>query len=295
MREQDAPVGERWYASPYKTEHGEPVLEVWMLGARSYFRFRYCDDTEFVVDRRGTRIWATWPAHLTLEDTATYLLGPVLGFVLRLRGITCLHASAIALGGQVIALVGNARAGKSTTTAAFAGLGYPVLSDDIVALSDKGQPPLVQPGYPRVGLWPESVKAIYGSADALPRLTRTWEKRYLDLTEASYRFKPEPLPLAAVYVLSERSHDPAAPSVKAIPLQTGLMALVANTCANHLLDRAMRAQEFASLGRLVTHVPLRRVTPHANLTRLSRLCDTILDDFHGLTSPRPGDERVSAR
>ncbi len=51
----------------------------------TYFRFQYTDGTEFVIDRRGGRIWATWSAAGTVEDMATYLLGPVLGFVLRLR------------------------------------------------------------------------------------------------------------------------------------------------------------------------------------------------------------------
>src|ERR1700738_3697620 len=81
-----------WYASKSIDKRGDPFLRIWELAGGHHFHLVYGDGTEFLVDRLGTQIWATWPDELTLEDTATYLLGPVLGFVLRLRDITCLHA-----------------------------------------------------------------------------------------------------------------------------------------------------------------------------------------------------------
>ena len=107
-----------WYVSD-GGDGKTPSLQVWRVAGGAYFRLRYADGTEFLVDRAGSQVWATWPDSSTLEDTATYLLGPVLGFVLRLRGITCLHASAVAVGDRAIALLGPASAGKSTTAAVF--------------------------------------------------------------------------------------------------------------------------------------------------------------------------------
>jgi energy-coupling factor transporter ATP-binding protein EcfA2 len=216
----------------------------------------------------------------------------VLGFVLRLRGSTGLHASAVAVDGQALVLVGEAGAGKSTTAAAFAQLGFPVISDDIVALSDNGRSLIVQPGYPRVRLWPESVNALYGVADALPRLTPSWNKRYLDLTQTGYHFQQRPLPLAAVYILGERIPRPGAPFVTAMRSHPGLIALVANTYANRLLDTTMRSQEFELLSRLVNRVPLRRINPHADPARLAKLCDVIVDDFRSLICPAT-EERLA--
>ena len=57
------------------------------------------------------------------------------------------------------------------------------------------------------------------------------------------------------------------------------MSLIANTYATKLMDRQMRAREFELLTRVVNHVPVRRVTPHADPTRIPELCDTILNDF----------------
>ncbi len=139
---------EVWYISPDAGRSDAPVLQVWKLEGGAYFRLRYCDGVEFVVDRRGTRVWARWPDKATLEDVTVYLLGPVLGFLLRLRGITCLHASAVAVDGQALAFMGPPGAGKSTTAAAFARRGYPVLTDDITALEEKGERFWVLPGGP---------------------------------------------------------------------------------------------------------------------------------------------------
>lgn len=271
-----------WHCSPWQDVDGEAALKTWKLGAVDYFRLLYRDGTSFVVDAGGTEVWADWPDELTLEDTATYLLGPIFGFLLRLRGVTCLHASAIAVDGRAIALIGPPGAGKSTTAAAFTQQGYSVLSEDVVALCDQGGSFLVQPGYPLIRLWPESVRALFGSEDALPPLTPNWDKRYLDLTRNNFSFQRQPLPLAALYLLDERSDDPATPFVESVPLHRSLIELVTNTYTNYLLDQEMRAREFDLLGRLVNHLPLRKLTPHSDPARLPELCQFILDDFRSL-------------
>ena len=57
------------------------------------------------------------------------------------------------------------------------------------------------------------------------------------------------------------------------------MSLVANTYATKLMDKKMRAREFELLSRVLSNVPLRRVTPHADPGRIPELCESILGDF----------------
>ena len=276
---------EVFYRSSHQGDRGVPLLTVRTLASHSYFQFLYSDGTEFILDRRGTQIWATWREGATLEDTATYLVGPVLGFLLRLRGTTCLHASAIAMGDRALAFLGGAGAGKSTTAAVFARKGYPVLSDDVVALVDRGNEFFVQPAYPRLCLWPDAVRSLYASPEALPPLTPTWDKRYLDLTGNGYRFQQGPLPLAGIYFLGQREGGPAPPRVQAVAAGAGLMDLVANSYVNYLLDRRMRAEEFDVLGRLAAHIPLRHVRAHEDPAYLEELSDVILHDFRVVAAP----------
>jgi hypothetical protein len=272
------------YITDYTDDCGKPSLIFSKLQGGKFYRFCYADKTEFVVDDAGREIWAAWPEPLTLEDTATYLLGPVMGFVLLLRGLVCLHASAIAVGDEAIALIGPAGAGKSTTAAAFSARGFSVLAEDVVTLDDHGDGFLVRPSYPCIRLWPASVEALYGAESALPPLTPNWDKCYLDLTQRAGQFESKPRPLAAIYLLGERCDDPRAPFVEGLDRNEGMISLIANTYATKLMDKQMRAREFELLGRVLAHVPLRRVTPHTDPGRISELCDSIVGDFEAIKS-----------
>lgn len=279
---------QRWFVSSPDGDTEASTLTVWRVNEGDWYHLCYADGTEFFVNRSGTEVWTTWLEAATLEDTATYLLGPVLGFVLRLRGVICLHASGVAIGDRAIAFLGPPRAGKSTTVACFAARGCPVLTDDVVALVDLGAVFQMQPGYPHLRLWPSSVELLYGSAQALPRLTPKdginswWDKRDLDLRAHGHAFQQQPLPLAAVYLLDDNANARQTPHIEPVPVHAGLMTLVANTYVNYLLDSQARAREFDLLGRLVANVPLRRVCHYKELRSVTQLCDALLDDFRTL-------------
>jgi len=264
-----------YFVSQDRNEDGNPALSVWKLDGGSHFRILFHDGAEFVIDREATRIWGAWPESLTLEDAAVYLRGPILGFALRLRGVTCLHAAAVAVDDRALALLGPPGSGKSTTAAAFARLGHAVLSDNIVALVDQRGAFMVLPSFPQILLWPDSVRTLYGSEEALPRATPGWDKRFLDLT----RFHQHPLPLGAVYLLGERLSNSAELEAEAVPRQEAFTGLIANSYMNYLLDGTMRAQEFETFGRVVGDVPVRRVRPHQDPAYLLSLCGIILHDF----------------
>jgi len=273
-----ASLSDVFYTSPHSNGEGESILQVGTLGDSGYIGFFYTDGARFAIEKQGREIWGDWPENYTLEDACTYLVGPVIAFALRLRGTTCLHASSIAVGGRAIALLGQPGAGKSTTAAAFAYLGYPILSDDVAVLESQGDGFLVQPGYPRVNLWPDSVRALFGSEDALPDITPTWGKRYLPLNQNGHRFQSAPLPLGAIYLLGEREAGLAVPIVEEIAASEAFMTLVSNTYANYLLSAEMRTREFEVLGRIVAGIPVRRVRTSADPSKWSDLCETIVED-----------------
>jgi len=276
-RDSDKPI----YTSSETRESGEPGLRVWQVAAGKFLRLSYGDGTQFWLDRKGSAVWAAWCEPSSLENTACYLLGPILGLLLRLRGVLCLHASAVAFADRCVAFVGSEGAGKSTTAAAFARLGYAVLSDDVVGLVERRGQFDVLPAYPHLSLWPESVRMLFGSSDALPRFLANWEKRRLALGEDGARFEGRALRLGAIYILGNRCRD-TAPSVAAVSAQQALLLLIANTYATNLIDREARGNEFSVLGRLVSSVPIRSISPSEDATRVDDLCRTIRADFEAL-------------
>lgn len=267
-------------------EHGEPSLRVAIVSGGQYYGFFYVDGARFAVERGGLEIWADWPHGYTFEDACTYLVGPVMAFALRLRGETCLHASAIAVGNRAIALIGAPGAGKSTTAAGFAKLGFPVLSDDVVVLTGPRESLLVQPGYPRLNLWPDAVRLLLGSEEALPRITPTWDKRYMQLDRhGEYRFQSNPLPLGAVYILGDRETGLNAPAIENVAGSRALMLLLGNAYGSYLLNEEMQKRDFELLSHVAAQVPVRHVHPLADPSKVYALCNAIASNARETPQP----------
>lgn len=275
-----------WYSSVQVDGQGHPSLKIFSLADGAYFRLVFVDGSEFVVDRNGVRVWGTWSSVVPADERTSFLLGLVLSFVLCLRGIPCLHASAVSVGNETIAFVGPEGAGKSTIAAAFAMHGFPVVADDLVALTSTDETFLAQPGYPWLRLRPSAKNALTNKKIELPILWPTEDGLYLDLdlTQTGYSFERRALPLAALYFCGPTGDDVPGALIDSMPDNSGLMALVANTWATRVLNRSMRAREFETLSKLSAQVPLRRVRPATSRFSAPELSEAILDDFHRIPS-----------
>jgi hypothetical protein len=265
--------------------YGRPEAIALSWNGEAGYRIFYEDGTLFLIDRCGSRIRASWPETLTLEDAAVYLLGPVLAFVLRLRGMTCLHASAFVVDGGAVALMGPSGVGKSTTAAAFSGRGFPVLCDDTLTIEERQRDVMVHPGYPRLRLWPESTDILAHAGQTLPRLTPNWEKRYLELRGRDFLYAGEPMPLRAIYLLEGRGDHRAASRVEPASASSALLSLLANLRSDFFPDKESHRREFETIGRVSERIPVRRVVPGEGRESLAKLCAAILKDLRLVSAP----------
>lgn len=235
---------------------GEIVRAVFTLGDGEFLHIRYADDTEFVVSADGTRIFGRWRLPLTLEDTLTYALGPILALALRRRGRVCLHASAVEWHGKAVLFVGSAGAGKSTTAAAMVRHGARLIADDICALCEHGNKFRVFAGQGVVRLWPESADLLFGPQANLPLLTPNWDKRYFDTGGQAEINAVQTVEISRICFLGSCGDLPLSEQLVTQPSQRHvLMALLGNTHGALFLDRAASSQQFQFLGRLVQTVP----------------------------------------
>lgn len=238
--------------------------------------FRYGDGTAFdvVYRSRPATIRAAIAPGQTLEDLTAYLYGPVLGFVLRAWGRLALHASCVRIGDSAVLLAGQSGAGKSTTAAALATRGVQVLSDDLTALSDRGDGRVVAwPAFDHLRLWSDAERIVLGEAGRLERITPSWDKRRFALSGDD--FVREPCPVSAIVVLGPRGARRRTVA-RTVGPPRAVIALTALTYANYLLDIAMRATELAQLGALARAVPVHAVAPSSGPGGLDDLCDAIV-------------------
>jgi hypothetical protein len=290
ISESSLPANLLWHVSRLLEPTDEPYLKIW-LSADGGYHFAFTDGSQFWINPSGSQVWMTWPEQYSLEFFTPCLLGTILGFLLHLRGIPCLHGGAISVQGQAIVIVGNSGAGKSTLTAALAARGYGVLTDDLVPLILRNNSIWVQPTYPQVRLWPDSVTALFGTPDRLPVLAPEWPKQYLDFSQPEYIFQDQPLPVGRIYLLGDRSDQPSAPQIEPLELTESLLGLVTNLYTANFPDPQMRASSFELFSQMVRQIPIRRLTPHRDISRLSQMCDLILADCENLT---PGAATASS-
>ena len=268
-----------WYTSDIVDASGNPALKIWKRDLGGGYRIRYSHGLTFYLNAGVTNIRVRCDEPMDASEIADFLLGPVLGIVLRLRGIICFHGSAVVLGGKAIVFVGVPGAGKSTTAALFARNGHSVLSDDIAALVESNGSLCVLPAYPYLNLWPEALDMLTGSEGSSRSKSAVVDKVRMTLDDSDSRFQREALPLAAIYVLADRSAESRAPFLKPLAPPQGLMALVANTYGNTILDPSMRAQEFRVLGEIANSLPIRSLIASEDPSQLTSLYRLIREDL----------------
>jgi hypothetical protein len=174
-------------ASPGDT-HG------WAAGAGA---FLVCGGAEIVIDPLP---------NADERSLRLAIVGPLLGVILAQRGRFVLHASTVAIDGRAVAFAGPSGRGKSTLAAALARAGHPLIADDMTVIDTSAVRPVVQPGFPRVKLWPDSAEALAEDVDALPRIHPDRTKRSLPMTDS---FHPAALPLARCYLLEDGDSEAA--------------------------------------------------------------------------------------
>lgn len=134
----------------------------------------------------------------------TMLLGPVFTAILHQRGALVLHASAVASAEGALVFVGHSGLGKSTLAAALSARGFPMICDDVAAitLSDQHQP-RIHRGPAQARLWVDTIARLGHDHSTLDRARRGREKFIVPLFAES---SAAAMPLAQILVLGFADH-----------------------------------------------------------------------------------------
>ena len=268
-----------YFVEPAEDTSAPAHLLVTTAANGRYYHFAYAEGAEFLLDTQDSIVWCAWRGDLALEVASLYLLGPVLGFMLRLRGTTCLHASSILVNHDAMAITGFSGAGKSTLAAAFAAKGFAILTDDVLPLANIDGRTYAQPGYSRLRLFPNSFRNLRGLPDDLPKLAPDWDKCYLDLGAHNFKQHRSPTALKAIYIIDWSSSECNLPSITVLPSAIAVTTLAAHTYRTELLSKAMRKQEFYFLSTVAESVKVRKFCPINQISAIPQLCDMLLEDF----------------
>jgi hypothetical protein len=234
---------------------------------------------EFLISPDGREILFYRHKNATHESLRVYLLGQVLSFSLLARGIESLHGTVVVVADGAVALVGDCGYGKSTLAAAMLARGCPVLTDDVITMRDAADGCWIEPGVPRLKLFPSVARRVLpGTRAGTPMNNRT---RKLVLPLAGSQVVGRPTRLKAIYVLAAPVRGARGSRPRIQPL-TGRRAFleVVRAAYNLLVVRGDRlAGQFQFANELVARVPIRRLTYPRKLSQLPAVCDAVLSDL----------------
>lgn len=89
-----------------------------------------------------------------------FILSEAIGIVLFLKGYFLLHGSAVEINRHSTVFLGLPGAGKSTTVAAYAVKGYPIFSDDLVAIELENSLPKVIRAFSEIKIWKDTAQLL---------------------------------------------------------------------------------------------------------------------------------------
>ncbi len=243
---------------------------------------------EFLVSGDGSRVLWQRAQEVSDEVVFTYLLGHVMSYCLLARGIEPLHATSVLINGSAIALLGNSGYGKSTMAAALLERGYPLITDDVLVLEFKGQEVLAHPSLPRIKLLPESADAFLQGKRSMP-MNKFTHKMIFPLKGEQHI--AQPVPLAALYLIPPRSSHSSKITIRRTSGRASFLPIIQNTFNTTVRAPLRLKRQFEFANRLITAVPVKRMSYPKRLELLPAVIDAILADLSRGTrsarSPHP--------
>ena len=176
------------------------------------------------------------------QSIRLYVMGSAIGAILHQRGFLVLHANAIKVGEGAVLFAGISGAGKSTTAAVFHQQGYPVISDDVVAVDAAGN---VVGGFPQIKLWEDTLESLEIPREPLSRIRLEIKKYSFPLPQ---NVEQSLLPIRAIYTLASANENQ--------PDQFDFTVLEGIAKFNHLKAHTYRRHFMEGMGLRPRHLRL---------------------------------------
>jgi len=164
-----------------------------------------------VLAADGTEVRGA-PGEGGFEEWQRLLVAQVLPFAAALHGLEVLHAGAVVIGGEGVALSGPSGSGKTSLGLALERRGAELLADDVLALERSGEQLLAYPGAPIAGIDLAEAERLgaQGKGERAGVLAVNAREQV-----ARAALAPGPVPLGALFLLDRRRQGPARPEFEA--------------------------------------------------------------------------------
>ncbi len=264
-----------------KTNLGSDLL-VYRNGLRHILRLEGL--AQFSISANGGLITCFPLSNASASFIRSMLFGAILSYVLHLKGVANLHASVVSLPSGAVGFLAEPGRGKSTLAAAFIRQGYPLLSDDILAIRGIHGKLLAMPGFPWVSITPQVLKYVRAGLGR-NGVEMDFDKARVPVDGMGGSFCPQPLPLRALYLLER--NDKKEVEICSLSAPVALRELLEHTNCLPLLSRELVRQSFDHLAPVVASIPVHRLRYPSGLALIPSVIKAIVEN--SVASPIPAE------
>lgn len=238
---------------------------------------RWDDVGDILISNDGRRIVCHPFAQTASESFNVYLLGQALSFALVKNGFEPLHATAVVIGDQAVAFLGDCGLGKSTLAGAFLQAGYPLLTDDLLLLQSTGSQVLAYPGPPRIKLFADTARMLLGASTGGVHMNPNTRKLIIPLKQT--QVGAHAVPLSAVYVLSTPGEVAGGVRIASLTKREAFVVFLA-AAFNYVIDDPDRLRrQFEAARELSNAITLRSLSYPRSVECLYSVRESILADL----------------
>jgi len=199
-----------------------------------------------------------------------FTLSEALGLILFQKKYFLLHGSAVQIDGQGVVFLGEPGAGKSTTIAAFAQKGVPVISDDMVCIQiDKTGIPWLIPAFPQIKIWENTADGLQLPKEKMSPVQEGVNKFSW---QDSIAFEEKAVPLKQLFILTPA--NPLGTITKQIPQSQAPVELIRYfPLPDALLNGEALKEYFEKSITIAKTIPVLKLSRPADFTKLYEFVD----------------------
>ena len=263
-----------------------PNGELWTSFAKvdGGYLLRFNKLADFFVSTDGLEIVCN-PEDKIPNDTIQHLLlDQVIPLVINLRGGEALHVSSVFTSHGVVAFAGPAGSGKSTLAGSFLHRGYPLFSDDCLALVEQNPEIYGLPAYPGLRLWEDTLSCLFGGNGGHESVAHYTDKLRVAIGIEKGAYCKEPKPLKRLYDIVPSSEVEGKTDIIIEPLskRDSFMALVRCAFRLDIMDHNMLTRQFRFLERVASTISVCRLIFPRDFKLLPAVREAILADLKDL-------------
>lgn len=219
----------------------------------SGYVLRFSECGEFVISADLSEVVVRRDADGRPDLLPILLAGTVSAFLLTLRGVSVLHASAVAVDGVGLAFVGRSGQGKSTLATLMCLAGAELVTDDVLAV-DPGPPATCVGGASELRLREAAAHLADAQPDRPSRMTADERRSFAPMSAPA-----GPLLLAAIIIPSP-SRTVTEVELHQLSASDAMFTVMAYPRIYGWRRPDVLTREFTTLGQLANQVPVYHAT-----------------------------------